>query len=73
MRARGRTPHSVWLSRAAGTVTPEEALALRMSPGTPVFRFARIRYADDAPSGAGVRHHRGIGAAIARRRGCLAV
>jgi GntR family transcriptional regulator, N-acetylglucosamine utilization regulator len=49
MRARGRTPHSVWLSRAAGTVTPEEALALRMSPGTPVFRFARIRYADDAP------------------------
>jgi len=49
MRARGRTPHSVWLKRAAGTVTPEEALALRLSPGTPVFRFNRIRYADDAP------------------------
>jgi len=49
MRARGRTPRSVWLKRAAGTVTPEEALALRLSPGTPVFRFNRIRYADDAP------------------------
>src|ERR1044071_3087107 len=49
MRARGRSPHSVWLKRAAGTVTPEEALALRLSPGTPVYRFNRIRYADDAP------------------------
>jgi len=49
MRARGRSPHSVWLKRAAGTVTPEEALALRLSPGTPVYRFNRIRYADEAP------------------------
>jgi GntR family transcriptional regulator len=49
MRARGRTPKSVWLKRAAGTVTPEEALTLRLSPGTPVYRFNRIRYADDAP------------------------
>jgi GntR family transcriptional regulator len=49
MRARGRAPHSVWLKRAAGTVTPEEALALRLSPGTPVYRFNRIRYADEAP------------------------
>lgn len=49
MRARGRTPRSVWLKRAAGTVTPEEALALRLSPGTPVYRFNRIRYADEAP------------------------
>ncbi|HEX2138806.1 MAG TPA: GntR family transcriptional regulator [Woeseiaceae bacterium] len=49
MRARGRKPRSVWLQRAAGTVTPEEALALRLSPGTPVFRFHRIRFADDAP------------------------
>jgi GntR family transcriptional regulator len=30
-------------------VTPEEALTLRASPGTPVFRFHRIRFADDAP------------------------
>ena len=49
MRARGRTPRSVWLKRTAGTVTPEEALTLRLSPGTPVYRFNRIRYADDAP------------------------
>jgi GntR family transcriptional regulator len=49
MRARGRKPRSVWLNRAAGTVTPEEALTLRSSPGTPVYRFHRIRFADDAP------------------------
>lgn len=49
MRARGRKPHSVWMSRAAGTVTPEESMTLRSSPGTPVLRFNRIRYADDAP------------------------
>lgn len=49
MRARGRTPRSVWLRRSEGTVTPEEALSLRSSPGTPVFRFQRIRFADDAP------------------------
>ena len=49
MRARGRTPRSVWLRRSAGTVTPEEALTLRASPGTPVYRFHRIRFADDAP------------------------
>jgi GntR family transcriptional regulator len=49
MRARGRKPHSVWMSRAAGTVTPEESMTLRSSPGTPVLRFHRIRYADDAP------------------------
>jgi GntR family transcriptional regulator len=49
MRARGRNPRSVWLRRSAGTVTPEEALTLRASPGTPVYRFHRIRFADDAP------------------------
>jgi GntR family transcriptional regulator len=41
MRARGRKPRSVWLNRAAGTVTPEESLTLRSSPGTPVYRFHR--------------------------------
>ena len=49
MRARGRNPRSVWLRKSAGTVTPEEALTLRASPGTPVYRFHRIRFADDAP------------------------
>src|SRR5687768_5873095 len=49
MRARGRNPRSDWLKRMNGTVTPEEALTLRSSPGTPVFRFHRLRFADDAP------------------------
>lgn len=49
MRARGRTPRSQWLRRSEGTVTPEEALTLRLSPGTPVYRFHRIRFADDTP------------------------
>ena len=44
-----KRPRSVWLRKAAGTVTPEEALTLRASPGTPVYRFHRIRFADDAP------------------------
>jgi len=49
MRARGRNPRSEWLKRASGTVTPEEALTLRSSPGTPVYRFNRLRFADEAP------------------------
>jgi GntR family transcriptional regulator len=49
MISRGRTPHSVWLSRSVGAVTPEESMTLGLSPGTPVYRFNRIRYADDAP------------------------
>ena len=32
-----------------GTVTPEESLTLGLSPGAPVYRFNRIRYADGAP------------------------
>lgn len=46
MLSRGRQPHSEWLSRTEGTVMPEEALALGLGPGTPVYRFVRIRYAD---------------------------
>ncbi|HMC15305.1 MAG TPA: GntR family transcriptional regulator [Albitalea sp.] len=49
MRARGRHPHSVWLKRSQGTVTPEEALKLALSPGTLVYRFHRLRFADQAP------------------------
>jgi GntR family transcriptional regulator len=48
MLARGRHPHSEWLARSEGSVTPEEAMALGLSPGTRVFRFTRIRYADEA-------------------------
>lgn len=36
MRARGRNPRSGWLKKAEGTVTPEEALKLAMSPGRTV-------------------------------------
>lgn len=46
MQSRGRRPHSEWVNRAAGVVTPEEAMALGLSPGSAVFRFTRIRYAD---------------------------
>jgi GntR family transcriptional regulator, N-acetylglucosamine utilization regulator len=49
MRSRGRNPRSVWLKRAQGQVTPEEALTLRLSPGTPVYRFHRLRFADETP------------------------
>jgi GntR family transcriptional regulator len=49
MISRGRTPRSEWLKRAEGAVTPEESLVLGLSPGTPVYRFHRIRFADDAP------------------------
>jgi GntR family transcriptional regulator len=49
MRARGRIPRSEWLKRSHGSVNPEEAFALRLSPGSPVYRFHRIRFADDAP------------------------
>lgn len=49
MRARGSRPHSVWLKKSLGTVTPEEAMKLGLSPGTQVYRFHRLRFADDAP------------------------
>jgi GntR family transcriptional regulator len=49
MRSWGRRPHSVWLKRSAGMVTPDEALSLGLSPGAAVFRFHRVRYADDVP------------------------
>ncbi|SFM03400.1 GntR family transcriptional regulator [Rugamonas rubra] len=49
MRARGRVPRSVWLERSEGTVTAEEALRLRLGPGEAVYRFHRIRYADEQP------------------------
>lgn len=49
MAARGRKPRSEWLVRASGSVNPEEALTLNLSPGAPVHRFHRIRFADDLP------------------------
>jgi GntR family transcriptional regulator len=49
MHARGRSASSEWLKRQEGTVTPEEALKLALSPGTVVYRFHRLRHADGAP------------------------
>lgn len=46
MLSRGRKPGSRWIDRQEGTVTPEEALAFALSPGSRVYRFRRIRYAD---------------------------
>jgi GntR family transcriptional regulator len=49
MRARGRVPSSEWLRKSEGIVTPEEAFTLRLSPGTAVYRFHRLRFADAVP------------------------
>lgn len=49
MAARGRVVRSEWLGKTSGAVTPDESLTLGLSPGTPVYRFHRIRYADDVP------------------------
>ena len=49
MISRGRRPESVWLSRSSGVATPDESLTLGLSPGSVVYRFNRIRYADGAP------------------------
>lgn len=49
MLSRGRTPGSEWILKARGAVTPDEALTLGLSPGTPVYRFHRIRSADSLP------------------------
>jgi GntR family transcriptional regulator len=46
MISRGRMPRSEWLTKTTGVVTPEESLALGLSPGAEVCRFVRLRYAD---------------------------
>ncbi|HEY1771571.1 MAG TPA: GntR family transcriptional regulator [Gammaproteobacteria bacterium] len=49
LKARGLNPRSVFLERALGEVTPEEAMALNLSPGSLVARLYRLRYAGDEP------------------------
>jgi len=49
MASRGMTASSRWVSRSEGKVQPEEVLTLRASPGTAVYRFSRLRLADDSP------------------------
>jgi GntR family transcriptional regulator len=49
MISRGRAPRSEWLNKAEAAVTPEESMVLGLSPGSRVYRFHRIRFADDEP------------------------
>ena len=46
LRARGLDPRSTFLERGLGEVTPEEAMALNLSPGAAVIRYYRLRTAD---------------------------
>ena len=45
LKARGLNPRSVFLERSVGEVTPDEAMALNLSPGSLVVRLHRLRYA----------------------------
>lgn len=49
MLARGIHPRTVWLNRSVSLATPQEAMALHLSPGSEVSRLYRIRSADDKP------------------------
>ncbi|GAB3040331.1 GntR family transcriptional regulator [Oleiagrimonas citrea] len=49
LRARGLNPRSVFMEREVGEVTPEEAMALNLSPGALVVRLYRLRYGSDEP------------------------
>jgi len=48
MAARGKKVHARWLGRENTTATPEEALAFGSRLGANVYRFTRVRFADDA-------------------------
>ncbi len=49
LRARGLHPRSEFSERGIGEVTPEESMALNLSPGSLVVRLHRVRYAEDEP------------------------
>ena len=49
MLSRGATPGSVWLERATGLPTPEEAMTLALPPTAQVVRLQRVRTADGEP------------------------
>lgn len=49
LRARGLQPRVEFLERASGEVTPEEAMALSLSPGARVIRLRRLRFASERP------------------------
>ena len=49
IKARGLEPSVTWLDRSVGLATPEEAMALNLSPGSEVSRLYRVRNADGKP------------------------
>ncbi len=49
MRARGLEPRVRWLKRGLYTASPEEVLALSLSPGEKVARLERVRSAQGEP------------------------
>lgn len=49
MTARGMQPRSEWLRRDRVQASPREAMALNLSPGAQLTRYARIRFASDVP------------------------
>lgn len=49
LRARGLNPRSEFFERDVGEVTPEESMAMNLSPGAQVARLYRVRYAGDEP------------------------
>jgi GntR family transcriptional regulator len=49
MQSRGSATSSRWLERTLSTVSPDEAMQLRLSPGEPVARFHRLRLANAMP------------------------
>ena len=49
LRERGLSPRSEVFERGIGEVTPEESMALNLSPGSLVVRLHRVRYGQDEP------------------------
>jgi GntR family transcriptional regulator len=49
LRERGLHPRSEFFERGIGEVTPEESMALNLSPGSLVVRLHRVRYGQDEP------------------------
>lgn len=49
LRERGLRPRSEFFERVIGEVTPEESMAMNLSPGSLVVRLHRVRYGQDEP------------------------
>ena len=49
MLTRGRRPRTEWISRRSAEIGVGEAFACGLPPGMAVYRFDRIRFADDLP------------------------